>query len=111
MFVSPVSVFQDGTIGGCPFTRPLFVALMRKAFFQGGARGKGSIASSNYKRFISSDCLKPNELEIPEPMVALAAAAVSSLCIYWAVHSLTSGYFHRSTYPSMTGYQALTEVT
>ncbi|KAF9061051.1 hypothetical protein BDP27DRAFT_1369987 [Rhodocollybia butyracea] len=59
---------------GKPFQHPVFANFIREAFFSSGYYAK--IAAKHRSQFRSSHPEKPNELEIPKAMVALASTAI-----------------------------------
>ncbi|EKM50271.1 uncharacterized protein PHACADRAFT_105550 [Phanerochaete carnosa HHB-10118-sp] len=66
--------------GAEPFNRPLITQIIATIFFKPG-RSRPSIAAQHTSRFRSSVHLAPHELEIPEPMLALACALVCFLAL------------------------------
>lgn len=61
-----------------PFKHPCIITVITKTFFEGGRGSRSSLAEKHSKHFSSvfEEGAHKDELELPIPIVALAAAAV-----------------------------------
>ncbi|GJE84946.1 hypothetical protein PsYK624_010220 [Phanerochaete sordida] len=69
--------------GNHPFARPIVWAVLKTFFFH-STRKTPSVASQHPDRFKSSDRYKPQELEIPLPMLALTCAMIKLSLDAWS---------------------------
>ncbi|KAJ3017244.1 hypothetical protein NUW54_g632 [Trametes sanguinea] len=77
-----------------PYEHPIFVEVIASCFF----RGSDSIASKWASRFKSSDPGRPDEVEVPQAMVALVATAVHNALMEWRSGAYRALAFHGAVF-------------
>ncbi|KAI0690833.1 hypothetical protein BC835DRAFT_1433959 [Cytidiella melzeri] len=83
-----------------PFKHPCIIKVITKSFFESGRGGRSSLADKHSKLFSSSceEGPKRDELELPIPIVALAATAVHCALLEWKTGEHSKLSFHGDTY-------------
>ncbi|KAL0955350.1 hypothetical protein HGRIS_001599 [Hohenbuehelia grisea] len=83
-----------------PFKHPCIIKVITKTFFEGGRGGHSSLADKHSKQFSSifEEGPKMDELELPIPIVALAATAVHCALLEWQTGEHNKLTFHGDTY-------------
>ncbi|KAI0833358.1 hypothetical protein BC628DRAFT_1498791 [Trametes gibbosa] len=77
-----------------PYQHPAIATILRVCFFTGG----GSFAHKHAKRFSSLSTARPNEIEIPAPMLALVGAALHASLMEWQTGVHRSAAFSGDMY-------------
>ncbi|KAI0685648.1 hypothetical protein BC835DRAFT_1421041 [Cytidiella melzeri] len=83
-----------------PFKHRCILRVITKSFFEGGRGEHSSLAEKHSKRFSSTfkEGTKKDELELPIPIVALAATAVHCALLEWKSGEHIKHPFHGDTY-------------